>query len=273
MKGKIVGVVLIVLMFAVGIVYAAPVDTSVLSQDKNGIIWENQSGEGLLSSMVLSVAGEASYLPERELDKVEAEASADFFGAKFILSLLDKYNLYATVGSINDPKVSAVLANTAGVVSEVLFKLDNDTILGVGLSGLIYELKDSGIKLFADAAYRGSNDLTIETMRIDGKEYSGTSLIDQDAAEWSEWQAALGISKDIGILTPYVGVKYSDVNIYTSAAYNGANTWTIDDAGSDNVVGVFAGLSLLPCDGKVKLDVQGSFVDETSVSGSVSVKF
>ena len=272
MKLKILGAVVIVFMFAFSMAYAAPVDLAPLTQDQDGVIWESQGGgSGLLSNVSLSVAGEVSYVPERELDVDGGIAQAGFGGAKFVLCLDQKYNLYVTVGEILSPEISGHITNSTGVVSQVVFDIQNDSIWGVGLSGIIKEWADMGLKLIGDAAYRNSK-MDIDDMTIDGIEYSGTGITVDNGAEWTEWHVALAVSKDLGILTPYVGVKYSDVLMSASAAYNTQNTWTFDDVESDSIIGVFGGITIKPMKA-VSIDLQGSFLDESSVSASVKVKF
>ena len=83
-----------------------------------------------------------------------------------------------------------------------------------------------------------------------------------------EWQATLLVGKKIDSFTPYAGVKYSDMKV----------NMKIDDSDNkmkaeakDNV-GAIVGLDYA-MDKNWKFNVEGRFIDETAVSGSVVFKF
>ena len=87
------------------------------------------------------------------------------------------------------------------------------------------------------------------------------------AAIWDEWQVSLLLSKAIGMIEPYVGVKASELfiirkdNITDEWAWNGARRH----------FGAIAGLAIeLPHNWN--LDVEGRFIDETALSVALSYK-
>ncbi len=111
----------------------------------------------------------------------------------------------------------------------------------------------------------------------------GFPLTTKGKITYEEWQAAPYFAKEInlksfGALTPYLGAKYSHMNLEDKETQSGmegfaGNALTLP-AGyvSRNKVGAFCGLSYLYKD-SFFLNFEGAFVDETSASMSLGYKF
>lgn len=87
------------------------------------------------------------------------------------------------------------------------------------------------------------------------------------AAIWDEWQVSLLLSKAIGKIEPYVGVKASELFIIRKDNITDEWAWN----GAKDHVGIFAGAAIdLPKNWL--LDVEGRFIDETALSVALSYK-
>lgn len=125
--------------------------------------------------------------------------------------------------------------------------------------------------IFLDGNYRNIKDIDYETITVDGTSYSKSQLGGSLDAEWQEWQVSLGVSRKLGQISPYFGIKYSDVVASAKATISGT-TYDLDDTDSDENFGVFVG-TLINLTDNLSLNVQGRFIDETAVGVELSFKF
>jgi len=254
-------VLLVVLCFAViGFLYAAPVDVPTAAQGLEGSILQNKD-------FGLSVAGEADFLSERELETAESEVSAEFYTGKIILTLADRFDAYAIFGQARGMEYKEKILG-----SNVTFGLEDNLTWGLGLNALIYELKDYGIKFFGDGKYRAVNDIDYESLTVDGVRYNKSQLtLNKMDADWEEWQVAFGVAKKFEYFMPYCGVKYSDVKVSAKATI-GSTTYDLGSTNSDNTIGLFIGCAIIPVKA-LSIDLQGRFVDETAFTVKATYKF
>ncbi|MCD6402289.1 hypothetical protein J7L36_00320 [bacterium] len=88
--------------------------------------------------------------------------------------------------------------------------------------------------------------------------------------DWKEWQISLFAMKDFEfenfILTPYLGIKYSDLK-----ADGKGGTWE-GDVEADENFGVFLGLDLGLTE-NISLDLEGRFIDEEAFTVGLSYNF
>ncbi len=83
---------------------------------------------------------------------------------------------------------------------------------------------------------------------------------------WEEWHAAPYVAYKIGNFVPYVGGKYSYTRLKVGSDRGGSNEKT------GNKAGAFVGFDYIF--GKhLDFNLEGRFIDETAVSGSVAYKF
>jgi opacity protein-like surface antigen len=87
-------------------------------------------------------------------------------------------------------------------------------------------------------------------------------------ATFQEWQVAPYVGMKIGNFTPYLGAKYSDVRIKSK----------VDEVDvkfkfkADDNVGAFVGISYKIME-KLKVNLEGRFIDETAMSFGLTYKF
>jgi opacity protein-like surface antigen len=107
-----------------------------------------------------------------------------------------------------------------------------------------------------------------QKIRTNIKDTVGSDDTFSGKATFQEWQVAPYVGIKIGNFTPYLGVKYSDVRI--------KNKFEDVDAmikfKADDNVGAFVGISYKIME-KLKLNLEGRFIDETAMSFSFTYKF
>ena len=258
----ILGLVMIFLS-AYSVASAAPVDVPTAVQGLKSKVFESKD-----LGLALSVGAEGDFVNERELDESDGEAEFNAWGGKIILSLIDRFDLYTTLGQVVDPEYKAKILG-----SDVIFELEDKFFWSVGLNALLYEQKDWGVKLFADAKFRSVKDMAYEALIIDGTKYTKSQLAGLELdAKWKEWQVALGVAKQLAnYFIPYGGIKFSGVEASAKATYSGT-TYDLGSADADKVVGLFVGCAITPFE-SFSIDLQGRFIDETAFSVRGTFKF
>jgi opacity protein-like surface antigen len=88
-------------------------------------------------------------------------------------------------------------------------------------------------------------------------------------ATFQEWHVAPYVGWKIQNVTPYLGLKYSDVRVKVKPEGDGGE-WVKFKA--DDKVGVFGGISYEVIK-NLKLNLEGRFIDETALSLSLTYKF
>lgn len=168
---------------------------------------------------------------ERKLDD-GSEMEMDTVSVRLTYMLGEMAEIYAILG--------------AGTIDEdsTGFESDTDFAWGLGATFALYEF-DNDMRLGMDISYR--------MLDTEGN-YSAFPGVDVDT-EYSEWQVALGLAKDYEWGTPYIGVKYNDVNLELSAP------GISGDGNSDDVIGLFVGADFLIYE-YFTVGIEGRFLDE-----------
>jgi len=193
---------------------------------------------------------------ERELDQ-GSEIEAQWYLAKVGVTLIEKIDVYGLLGTANlEPK--KLTSSVYDIESEY------GVAWGLGAKVLLYETEEYG-----DGILRVSVDGNYRAYKPDIDTISG-STSSSGEVDFAEWGASLGLSYTLDKITPYVGVKYSDVDLEIS----GTNIGTLDtlSINSDNVVGVFVGADYLFAE-NIALNLEGRFIDETAVNVGLKINF
>lgn len=156
---------------------------------------------------------------------------------------------------------------------------------GIGAKAKIYETS-SGLRFMADTQYmRYKVDGDYRINGIDLKDVimdldpSITDPAYNTKTTLQEWQIALYVNKTFGQFSPYAGMKYSDVTLK-----NELNINFTDSEGflskkfetkyrADKNIGVFAGTDINIISNKLKLNIEGRFIDETAVTIGMNYRF
>jgi len=205
------------------------------------------------------------FVSERELDVTgeSVELEANFYTAKLAYTFADRLDVYVLLGMIDEAEVDEKVGSDS-----YKYFFDEDFSWGIGATFLVHEF-ENGIKLGADAKYRVAEaDLT--ALDINGTKYEISDITDVQG-DYDEWQIALGIAKQLGKFVPYAGVKYSDVELQAKGTIAGT-TYETNNVNSEEVIGVFVGISFLPKD-NFSINLEGRFIDETAFSLGCNYRF
>ena len=211
-----------------GLVYASPVGNPAKPLLAN---------EG----MPFSAGAEFDFVFERELDVSDVDMSVEnlnIYAAKLAYTLEKRAELYCLLGAANGE-----LSIESGGVD---LSIDTETAFawGIGATVFLYEF-DNGIRLGVDGNFRNTAP-SLDEVDVD--------------LEYSEWQIALGVSKQIDQFVPYGGIKYSDVKAELTVPGLGS-----EDTGSDNIFGIFVGCDFLANE-NISVGIEGRFIDETALA-------
>jgi hypothetical protein len=255
---------IIILTFFVICAFAANVCAAPVGA---GTCVKEMKGRDLISeefNISFFSAIEADVLNQRDLDNLEGEVEAGFYTAKLGFST-DRIDIYGIIGQARDVEYNAQVSG-----ANLKYDLENEFAWGGGISVFIYEV--FGIKLFADAKYRTIEDMDYDSVTLEGVKYSKEALTgSKKNATWEEQQVALSIAKKFEYFTPYIGLKYSDVEASAKVTIEGIvyDTGNLD-AGEN--IGAFVGCSLTPLE-NLSVDVEGRFMDEEAVSVALVYTF
>ena len=193
--------------------------------------------------------------------------------ARLALSVIDRFNFYFDLGAVSDMSYSYVLQGEKYTVD---FE-DNETIWGIGGNALIYRW-NNGLEVGTGISYR-QVDMKIEKATIDSTEYTYADMTTPIDGDMEEVQVAAELAWRNEYFTPYVGIKYSDIEVDSTFTVGSVER---DASGkkSDGNIGAFIGLSITPKidalgdnTDRLAINLEGRFVDEEAMSVGVSYKF
>ena len=257
-------------MFLFGIVYPAPVDLPSAMRNLKSITQQEEIIEE--SKIAFLFDGEFDYVKERELSvSSDAEVKGKFYTGKIIYSFLNKIDIYGIFGQAQDIEGKATIEG-----SNYKVNLEDKFTWGTGLSAILYEWEDYGIKLFSDFKYRRISNMDVDSVTVDGTTYDRDGIIVDVKGKWEEVQFALGIGRQFNFsledieysLIPYIGMKYSDLDFSAKTTVSG-DTYELS-SDSDKEIGVFLGCSI--ASKTASIDLEARFVDETAFTARISFK-
>jgi hypothetical protein len=200
------------------------------------------------------------------VDKIKFKESqqANYDSASGLISLTydKKYSVYGTFGDMLGFEFSDTDGDKAN--------FDDSFMWGAGANGVI--LEHEGYQLFADGSYTATVDMDVNKLTVDSMVFTKADFIPGASAtgKLEEWQVALGVAKDFEWIKPYAGAIYLDSKVSAEAS-SGSNSISASVKNKDKV-GVFVGVQINPIKG-LGINIQGRFIDETAVMGSVTYQF
>jgi opacity protein-like surface antigen len=177
--------------------------------------------------------------------------------------LFDFLDIYVKLGAA-DYKFKSDIEYLGAIVEDFKYNTKWAFAYGGGLKGA-YAFKN-GLLIGGDLQYlRHKNK--IRGLYTDPA--TGADILSiTGKATFQEWQVAPYVGIKIGNFTPYLGAKYSDVRIKAKHDEEG---YTLKYKADDNV-GAFVGISYKIME-KLKLNLEGRFIDETALSFGLTYKF
>ncbi|MDZ7803155.1 hypothetical protein [Thiohalophilus sp.] len=250
------------LAVSITVVHAAPVTLPSGATGIQGTLHEGKDGR---FKAQVGLGFTRDFIDEIELKDYEGEVEGNINTFRLIYSVADRVDLYLDFGAAQDMEYRASLSN-----GDVTFELEDEIVWGAGLAFVVYQDK-GGLAINADLRYRTIQEMGYDSVTVNGTAYTHDQ-VDVDAeAQYEEWHAALGMSYNLGFMTPYAGVKFVG-NDYSATATAGGSTYDFGSTESDKIMGGFAGITMLPSD-RLAIDVQGRFVDEEAISASLTFMF
>lgn len=249
-------------LLASTVCFALPINLPESIKGKEGAILPKSS---LPDEMGLSAAFVYDYF-DRDMKDGDT-VNSSFVGGKITLTLLDRLDIYTTLGSMLGPEIK----DTSDSSNKM--ELSDNFMWGVGGDAVIYEWGKNDLALFADGGYREATGIGLDSITLNGTAFSKSQLggVSLDAS-YKEWQVALGASKYVSEnIIVFAGGQYSDAEIKGSVS-GGGSTIGLDSEKSKDKFGPFVGISFIPAKG-ISIDVTGRFVDETAVSATATVRF
>ncbi len=262
--GKYILTALLVLGLA-GAAYAAPVGLTSEADLKEAELWADNN-IGVTASFIVDT------LQERSLNIDSGEYEMISYFARIGVSFMDRINVYLDLGTANDMEYCYTIK---GENHKSYF--DDAFMYGIGANALLYRW-DNGLEVGVGASYRQA-DMDLEKIVIDGTEYKQSQLSSVKNGEYQEYQGAIELAWKMDYITPYIGIKFSEVEVDSRATVLGA----VRDASGKNAsenVGGFAGITITPLidpvDSKMNrlsLNIEGRFVDEQAVNVGLTYSF
>ncbi|MDP8229899.1 MAG: hypothetical protein P9L93_02220 [Candidatus Gorgyraea atricola] len=259
---------LLAVLFVVGFaatVCAAPVGLTSEADAVEGELWAD-------NNIGLSVGVVYDAVQERRIDVDSGDFEMQAVMARIGLSMLDRFNLYVDIGEASDMELDYTILGEKHTV-----KYDSEAIIGVGASALIYRW-DNGFEIGANASYR-TTDLAVNDVTVDSRVYTTTELTNVTNSDYEEIQGAVELAWKNGVFAPYVGLKFSDVELgsdYTIAPQQYSDS---KGKGSDRNLGGFVGLTITPKieatpqSEQLSINIEGRFIDEEALNVGISYKF
>jgi hypothetical protein len=179
---------------------------------------------------------------------------------KLVLNYLDRFEVYGTVGSMNGSFWNRPKSD--GDRRE--FETDNRWTAGAGASFLIAQWGNTGIGADGKIQYGRPG---IKWIAVDGVSHASGGRL-----AYHEWQGSFAAFHTIGLFTPYLGAKYSNVHANVGGLSKSVYPHRHFKMGNRRRFGMALGCTL--SQGK-KIDVYAEvqLIDEQALSFGGNIKF
>lgn len=196
------------------------------------------------------------------VDRYEIGTNAGFF----LFNILDRIDLYGILGS-SRTEAHWRFTDANNVIHQVTFSTLYDFLWG-GAGRIILHQWDlltfGAAGSFRCAQYQPS----LATLDAVNLSTTDTNL------SWEEWQIGIDLSYNIGVLTPYIGTKYSQAKATLGAfsqpiAADGSGTAHFHNR---DAWGIFIGCALTTGTSFL-LNIEGRLIDEEAIAISGELRF
>ena len=212
-------VLALVMVFAISVAYAAPVgNIATPAMLKSAFMDKDNDNDNV--QMGIIVGPEFDFVNDRKIKDQAGDTKLDFYGGRAGVVFADKVFVYGIAGAGTAEEEATVLG------SKVKWESETNFVWGLGATVILYETKlqefgDGILRLGVDARYR-SVDFDVDEVVVDGVSYDITSgSLSNVELDISEWQIAPAISYQLGKFVPYLGVRFSDIDVEAKATLSG----------------------------------------------------
>lgn len=248
-------------------VYAAPVGLTSEADLTEGELWAD-------NNIGISAGFIVDSVSKRKVDVDSGRFEMNAYAARIGLSVIDRFNFYVDLGTANDMEFQFSDRGDA-----IRVRYEDEFMWGVGVNALIYRW-DNGLEVGAGVSYRKA-DMNFEDATVAGTEFkrNSGSVNSVTDGEMEEMQIAAELAWRTDYFSPYVGLKYSDIDIDAKFTAIGQEH-KAQGVSSDQTIGVFVGLTITPKldvfgdkSDRIAINIEGRFIDEEAVSVGASYKF
>lgn len=254
---------LLVFSFA-ATVYAAPVGITSEADARESELWPNEDWG-------LSIGFVADMVDKRGIDIDDGEFEMEAYVGRIGISAIDRFYLYVDIGEAQNMEYSCYV-NSA----KVIYDYDDDLIWGLGINALAYRW-NNGLELGVSASYR-QTDMNFNKTTIEGVLYQENDLDSVRDGEFKEWQVGCELAWKTEYFIPYIGVKYSDVEVDGDVTLSNIQYNASGKNAGDNI-GAFVGLAITPIlpelfgKEQVAINLEARFIDEEAFTAGISYKY
>ena len=289
-----------ILMFALGlssIGWAATVGNIAETQgslwkfslgvEYDGIFERNMEWDsGTLSRTQPGISFTEPFPPSgTSIEDMEADSSRLF--VKGTLGLHPNVDIFVKLGTAN-ANWEANVKDPGSPDEKIQFDDEWDLAWGVGAKVKIFETP-GGLRFITDAqylSYEVDGDFKIDGRHWDQKILEELLLLDPNAnfsseskTKIEEWQVAVYVNRTFGNLSPYIGVKYSNLNmdfeLDGSGQVSGAPVLLTIDGKSEaeDNFGIFLGTDIYLIPNRFSVNIEVRFIDETAGTIGMNYRF
>lgn len=261
---------LIAFSFIDSTVYAAPVGLISKADVVNTESWSDRD-------KALGVGFIMDFLTDRKMEIDSGKLKMRSYAIKLELNLAEKYNFYLDLGRVRDMEYSYILRG-----GHYVTKFGDDFIWTLGANALLYRASN-GLELGVHASYRRA-EMNLSEATIDGTVYRKDSMSSVSDGFFKERQIAFEVAWNADYVydipygfIPYVGLKYSDVEVDVDFTVGG--TQRNASAKEDQSIGLFVGFTIIPRlealsdTNPIAINIEGRFIDEQAVDVEMMYRF
>jgi len=245
--------------------YAAPIGITSEADARESELWPNKD-------LGLSVGFVADRVDKRAIDIDDGEFEMDALMLRIGVSAINRFYLYVDIGEAQNMQYSCYVNNG----TKVIYDHEDDLLFGIGLNALAYRW-DNGLEVGVSGSYRKA-DMAPNEVNIEGVVYRKDELDSVRNGEFTEWQVGCELAWKTDYFIPYIGMKYSDVEVDGDVTLSNIQ-YNANGKNASNNIGAFLGFAITPTlpetYGKEQLTInlEGRFIDEQAYTAGISYKF
>lgn len=179
--------------------------------------------------------------------------------------LTDIVSVYAKLGAAD---FGAEAESRTGSAKTADLDFESNTGLGWGLGARAVKNLDNGIIVGATGGYFASGHRAKVTDRNVNGTVSSTTYKD---VSYGEWQIAAYVAKEIGQLTPYAGIRWSDASFEIEDPSNGSFVGRAEFKSDENLGFVLG--TRMDVNERISIGIEGSLNDESAIAIAADWKF
>lgn len=202
--------------------------------------------------------------------KTAMQGSEIYTNAAYIaVNLWDRFDLWGTLGETSIQLTGdGTPFNVLGQGERFTLSTENKFSYSIGLRGTIWECGDT----FFGAEFQWFQGCPAVSYMTSNEQ--NTVHLNNVTTNYTDWQIGLGVSHQINLLVPYIGLKWGTARMKfgnASVDINGTN-YRLFNLQSSKVWGYAVGTSLIDCE-EMSLTVEADFGNEIAMFANGQFRF